>query len=386
MEGAESVLYVSRFPPSPSGVALYARDMLRVLETWAVVDVLDLPPDPRASQSWPLAARLAHRARMWVRKNPGGVVMFELAGRGQAEFWCAWWLTRRRDARIWVTVHDVPAISGGAFFTRAFDRRGLRRLARMLSDSVGRSAERSLLGRSSAVFALSDAGAASLTQIYRMRRPALALPHVMPNGPIGASKTREMLVPGYVVSARDVVPVLEALAAVGPGWRLTVGACPDAVESELRAFARAAGLLSQVSFTGFLAEPELVRCFERAAIVVRWRDEGWAGSAGLAVSGPTIRAMGNGCAVVTNDSRGTRECLEEAGAVIVPDGTAGAVELKRALVELTTDPARCAEMGRRARSHLDREHSPSALTQVLRRAAAQTTRERPKTRRKGLLP
>lgn len=362
-------LYVSRFPPSPSGVALYARDLLDVLEMIAPVDVVSLPPDPRDSQSWVLAARLVRRTSAWVRANPGGLVMLELAGRGQAEFWCAWWLTRRRTASVIVTVHDVPAVSGGAFFTRALDRRGLRRLAHLLSTTLGRAAEGSTLGRATAVFALSHAGAAELTRVFRLPRPALALPHVMRTGPDSVDKEAEVFVPGYLGSARDVLPLLEALPDCGPPWRLTVGSCPEAVAEDLRAAAQEAGIGDRMTFTGFLAEPDLVRCFERAAIVVRWRHEGWAGDSSLAVSGPTIRAMGSGCAIVTNDTRGAWECLESAGALVVPDGDDGAARVRAAVVDLASDAARRAAVGARARAHVADEHSPAVLAGILHRVA-----------------
>ena len=375
------LLHLTRMPPSPSGVAAYAAVFRDALEELGPTVTVELPPDPAASQSFPLAVRLIRRLRGPLAA-PGTVLVVEQAGRGLAEFWAAWWLTRR-GARVWLMVHDVPALSGGAFFSRLLDRRGGRRIAALLSDTLGRRAERGLLSRAERVFCLSPAGAEALAAAHHLDREVEPIPHVArpvevdpdssrhaePDPSVAATAEqdpalrRAILVPGYIAAAEDVLPLLPALADLPDDWRLLVGACPAAAEERIAREAEALGLSDRVDLLGFTDEPGVRAAFARAAVVVRWRDGGWSGGAGrYAVSGPLIASFAHGCAVVTNDDRGAAHLLDRAGAVAVRDADS-LVTAVTALVRNDADRLRRATAGR---ALVESEHTPVAVAALLR--------------------
>ncbi|MEV7973339.1 glycosyltransferase [Cellulomonas sp. NPDC089187] len=358
------ILHLTRMPPSPSGVAAYAAVFRHALDAVAPTTTVHLPPDPTASQSLRLAAQLIRRLSAPLT-DPGTVLMVEQAGRGQAEFWAAWWLTRRR-ARVWLMVHDVPALSGGAFFTRALDRRGGRRLATLLSSTLGHRAERGLLTRAERVFCLSPSGAEALIRAHRLTRDIEPMPHVavLPQEP--PPTRRDILVPGYIASAADVLPLLPVLADLPDDWRLTVGACPDAARTAIAGHATVLGMTDRVDLLGFTDEAAVRASFARAAIVVRWRADGWSGPAGRhAVSGPLIAAFAHGCAVVTNDDRGAAPLLDRAGALVVDTPVA----LAAAVTGLVRDQADLRRRAAAGRELIAAEHTPAAVADVLRGGA-----------------
>lgn len=364
------LLHVTRLPPSPSGVAAYAEAFRAVLAELGEVEVVELPPAPAASQSAALAARLTRRlARSTRARDPRQVVVVEQAGRGLAEFWAAWWLARR-GRRVWLMVHDVPELSGGAFFTRLLDRRGGRRVAAALSGTLGRRAERDLLHRAERVLCLSPSGARALESAHRLRRAVQDVPHVGAATDAPVEGRTEVLVPGYVAGAEDVLPLVRAAGDLPPGWVLAVGACSEQTGRRIAAEAEAHGTADRVRLLGFLSEAGVRAAFARAAVVVRWRRDGWGGGGAYAVSGPLVAALGNGCAVVTNDSRGAVHLFDEARVEVVGDGAAGERELLDAVRALTADPAERRRRGEAGRDLVRREHSPAAVAARLRGAPA----------------
>jgi hypothetical protein len=333
------------------------------------VDVERLPADPTASQSAALAVRLTRRL---LRRPASEVVLVEQAGRGLAEFWAALWLARR-GRRVWLMVHDVPELSGGAFFTRALDRRGGRRLAAALSASLGRAAERDLLRRAEKVLCLSPEGARALERVHRLDRTVQDVPHVAAPADVRTpvAERREVLVPGYVAEAADVLPLVRAAAGWPAGWTLAVGACSAGTETEIRA---AAGDDDRVRLLGFTDEAGVRAAFARAAVVVRWRHDGWGAggspTARYAVSGPLIAAMAHGCAVVTDDTRGAVHLFGEAEVRTVGEGTVGAAELVEAVDALIADPVALARRGAAGRALALRRLSPDAIAALLADAPA----------------
>ncbi|WP_454051188.1 glycosyltransferase family protein [Cellulomonas sp. Marseille-Q8402] len=367
------LLHVTRLPPSPSGVAAYALAFRAVLAELGEVQTEQLPPEAAASQSARLAVRLTRR--LLDRTRPGtprstrDVVVVEQAGRGLAEFWASWWLARR-GRRVWLMVHDVPELSGGAFFTTALDRRGGRRVAAALSATLGRRAERDLLQRAERVLCLSPAGARALERAHHLDRAVEHVPHVGVATSAPLEGRYDVLVPGYVASAEDVLPLVRAAGDLPVGWTLVVGACGDETEERIRRAAAEHGTADRVRTLGFLAEVDVRAAFARAAVVVRWRHDGWVGGGAYAVSGPLVAALGQGCAVITNDSRGATHLFEPGGVVVVGEGAAGQAELLAAVRALVTDGADRRRRGEAGRALVRREHSPAAIAARLRGAAA----------------
>jgi len=299
-----SFTYVTRLPPSPSGVALYASRFRIVLESIAPTRLVLLPPAPAHSQRLLVLLRTCACALKASRPDPGHVVVIELAGRGLAEFWAALLLSSgpwRR--RIWVTLHDAPSVSGSPFLFTALDRRGGRRLARLLSDSFGVRAERLLLRRAERVFCLSARGVASVAQRLGPVPKLQRLPFVAMVSETPISGRRAILCPGYVDGIQNVAPVVRTLAELPDDWCLEVGACSPLTQGDVTSLARQLGIEERVRLLGYVDETALDEAFERAAVVIRWRHSGWrsATSAAAAVSGPLINAMAHGCTIITND-------------------------------------------------------------------------------------
>ncbi|MHA7985502.1 glycosyltransferase [Rathayibacter sp. CAU 1779] len=324
-----------------------------------------MPPDPHDSQSFPLAWRTWRALRRNVRRHADAIVVVEIAGRGVAETWAAW-LLAFTGRRVWITVHDVPAVSGGAFLSRSLDRKRRRWLGVRLSRTLGRRVERGLLRRADRVMALSVAGARALAETYRLDRPVLAVPHIIEPSASAVAEPR-ILVPGYVGDARAVFPLLRGLVDLPRPWRLVVGAAADSVLAAIRDEARLVGVEDRVDLLGLVEEDVLDREFCRAAIVVRWRPDGWSsGPAAFAVSGPVIRALGRGCAVVSNDRRGAAECLAAAGAVVVGDGKEGAIDMMTAVARLVSDDKLRASCAERGLAHITDRHTPAVVAALLR--------------------
>ncbi|NNC11868.1 glycosyltransferase [Planctomonas sp. JC2975] len=363
------IVHVTRLPPSPSGVALFAHDMNAAYALLGEVEDHRMPPDPHDSQSFPLAWRTWRALRRRVSRHDDAFVVVEIAGRGVAETWAAWLLTLT-GRRVWVTVHDVPAVSGGAFLSRSLDRRRRRWLGVRLSRTLGRRVERGLLRRAERVMVLSDAGARALAEAYRLERPVLAVPHVIePSASVMAD--RRILVPGYVGDADAVSPLVRGLVDLPRPWRLVVGAAADSTLATIRDEARLFGVEDRIDLLGLIDEDSLDREFCRAAIVVRWRPGGWSsGPAAFAVSGPVIRALGRGCAVVSNDRRGVAECLAAADAVVVGDGEEGAIDMMTAVARLVADDELRVSCAERGLAHAADRHTPASVAALLRGAPA----------------
>lgn len=367
--GVDGITYVARLPPSPSGVALYSSTFLSVLDMVAPTRVVALPSQPEESQRLAVLASTLVRTLRVSRARTGHVVSMELAGRGLAEFWTAVFIScppwRRR---LWVTVHDTPAVSGGAFFFAVLDRRGCRRVAALLSRRLGTRAERSLLQRAERVHCLSASGAGQLASTFRLTRPVRTLPHVATASASPVGSRRSIFLPGYLDGVDNIDPVLLALAGASTDWRVEVGACGEGTARAVRARALALGIQARVELLGYLDEGALHCAFERAAVVVRWKRSGWGGTTragGAAVSGPLIYAMAHGCSIVTNDTRGIVDCLPVVQAIRAGSGAEGAEQCQCAVAALLGDRARREAIAAATRAHITLEHGPLAVAKRL---------------------
>lgn len=365
---APGFLYVTRLPPSPSGVALYASHFTEVLASLAPVRIVPLPPQPRQSQGLGETLRLTHRLRRAVREHPESVVFAELAGRGLAEFWATLrLLSGGRHARVWLTIHDAPQLSGGAFFFGALDRKGLRRIAALLSRTLGRRAERRLLTRAERVYCLAPRGADELRARFGADLDVRPIGHVVaaPRAAVGVRHV--IFLPGYLDGIDNIVPVLEALETAPADWGVAIGACSARTALDVSHASALRGLTGRVRLLGFQSEDELLDTYGGAGVVVRWRQGGWqhGGGARGAVSGPLMHALAAGCAIITNDTRGAIGCLAAAGALQIGDGAAGARELRDALARVMTDHGLRERLGASARQHVEDHHTPCAVAAQL---------------------
>jgi hypothetical protein len=129
-----------------------------------------------------------------------------------------------------------------------------------------------------------------------------------------APKELLVFIPGPVAAddVEDVSRIL-SLCASKPGWKVVVGWCTPYEEKTLTQVAASEAV--DISFTGYLAEEELLRQFARSAVVVR-PYASRSPENRHAASGPLSWAAGQACVVVTDDDRSGAIELERAGLVI----------------------------------------------------------------------
>jgi glycosyltransferase involved in cell wall biosynthesis len=288
---------VSKFPPSPSGVGLYARVFSQALDGVADVRIIRAPGVPTESQSLRSAIQ-GFRTGLALRSDSTDVVHVELSGRALYEFFVVIGLTTGSSRpRVAITCHDTPSIVGMPLLFACLDRRGLRRLGVSASRWLGPRLEMRVVRNSDAVFALTREGAAVLADMYG--RHVSQLPHVTRSFGMNREPERFVFVPGYFSNAAAALDVLLSLAPYRD-WTLAFGVCPDSVRDELTLRARDEAMETRVAFTGFLEEDELLEQFSRAAIVVRLARAPDVPNH-LAASGPLAWALSFGCVVVTDD-------------------------------------------------------------------------------------
>lgn len=354
------VVYVSRFPPSPSGVARYAADFRAALAVTADVREVELPPDPASSQTLRTIFRAQMRARAVARvAGPDATCWVEIAGRGIAELLLVR-MARTSFRRCFVTVHDAPAVTGGVGYLSLLDRPGLRRVAAVLSRRPGRWLENHVLNGCDGVFSLSNKGADGLaTRLHRRPRVVRHVVHAPASPP---EKTSDVYLPGHIGSPLDV-PGLERLvrSLQQLDGRLVCGAAdPAAAALLVDLSSRFPGV---VEARGFQSESDIDAQFRRSLIVVRpLQGGGRHGANHAAVSGPVARALAHGCVVVTNDLRGTAEYLAPAYAVTTREP--GEV-FDEAVRLLQRAPEELREKSRLAREFAQRELSVDAVGAVL---------------------
>jgi hypothetical protein len=294
--------HVSKFPPSPSGIGLYAALFETCFAPPTRVVRRTFDPDPVVTQRLRSSARALF---VGLRGAPGvDLLHVELGGRSLAEFYFAVGTLLRRD-RPWlvITCHDVPSIVGLSMMFTVLDRRGMRRVGQWLSARLGAGLERWVLQNTDTVFALTGAGATVLEQ--RAGRPVHRLGHILVPRDLHDRKDPLVLLPGYVSTTCPVADIVRVVADAPPtdtgAWRVMVGAGePRHLARELETLEPA--LLDRVTVQGGVDEDEMTATYARAAVVLRV-GTGHHGGNQNAASGPLSIALGYGCRVVTDDPR-----------------------------------------------------------------------------------
>ncbi len=245
-----AIVYLSKFPPSPSGIGLYASFVADALAAHRVVERLMAPANAAESQ------RLSSAIAGWRQGRRLGrgtrAVQVELSGRALYEFYaCVGFVSRRGHPPLAVTCHHAPSVVGLPMLFTAMDRRGLRRIGAGLSRTIGEALVRRLMKRVGVAFALTREEAEALSDAYG--RPFIAIPHIVPQ--LATDKKSVAFLPAYhgdPVLLRSIVACLDRWAPTD--WRIRVGPCsPTAAEAlaDLAATGR-------VQFTGYVDETELL--------------------------------------------------------------------------------------------------------------------------------
>lgn len=359
-----NVDYVCRLPPSPSGLALYAQHFLNVLSKKVSVTVFKLPSQPRDSQRFKEILLISRNIMKESKK--GNIVLFDLGGRGLAEFWSSVIVKFMLRRKVWIVIHDPPTLCGSSFLFLSLDRKGFRRFAAMLSNSIGFLVECLLLAKVDQVICLSEAGSKSLAKKYKISRPIKTIPHLATPRRLKKSKGNLILVPGHVGEDDEIVSILEAMKLIPDDWHLKIGACSNSTLKSIYREVEVRDLTHRVNFLGVLDEQDYMMTFDEAAIVIRSKER-WSTrkSNSCSVSGPLIYAMAAGCVIITNDSRGINDCLSDAGAIFVPDLQEGSRLLVDVIVCLVQDTKELAWRASLSLKHSRNHHSENMIAELL---------------------
>ncbi len=263
------------------------------------------PVSPRAAQTLRSAAH-GLITGLGPRLRDLDIVHVELSGRALHQFYLAWALTvGPRRALLVLTCHDMPSLVGWPMLFAELERRPARRLAKLMSTTVGRRLERRLLARCDIAIALTEDGAEQLRQ---RADAAVSLPHVVDRTE-PAAKERRVFVPGYVSEPAVVASLADVVHReadrTSAEWRLVVGSTDPQTREEIERLLTADSR-RVVEFTGHEDEEGLLRQFDRAFLVVR--PVGERHDNACAASGPLCWALSRGCLVLTDDGRsGARE-------------------------------------------------------------------------------
>jgi glycosyltransferase involved in cell wall biosynthesis len=241
-----------------------------------------------------------------------------------------------------------------------FDRRGGRRVGMALSGSIGRRVERWLLSSADMVLTFSNMGAQSLSarcshsRVRPIPLPIDRLPD-LPKDPAVYCPAR--------LSADDLDPVLTAFetGSIPSRFRLRVGNLSESERHRVEQRFRAVGLGHRLEFTGFLDQAGLDRSYATATAVIRLRSRTSSPANLAAASGPILSGLAAGCAVASNDARGSAACLDIAGVNLVgEDGT-----FAEQLAQLLADPSRLNRLAVAARAHVEATHAPARVARYL---------------------
>jgi glycosyltransferase involved in cell wall biosynthesis len=168
---------------------------------------------------------------------------------------------------------------------------------------------------------------------------------IIPNGyapavSLGRPKRNLVLVVARMFPRKGVQRFLEAVAGIGSDWEYVIAGDGPYLPTLKE---QAARLQVPVRFVGFVDAHTLRGYYEEARILVF----------------PSIRenfpmvlleAMDAGCAVITTDAEGCAEVVGDTGIVVGKDN---AEQIRAALLDLTSNAALCASLGRRARKRAD---------------------------------
>jgi glycosyltransferase involved in cell wall biosynthesis len=306
-----------------------------------------------------------HHGRMPSRSRPLDAANQVAFGRAVAP--------RLRGARdVWVVATSASTGYGAALSDRPYSawlatghedewagrRPGLRasrRFAIRVNAPALRRLERRVLAGARRVYGISPSSARSLAQAGRLDESSVGVL------PIPVDLDRYTPAPGWEETLADPVLVfvgrandprknavllLDAVAQL-PGVRLLLVGDPPA-----------GPLPERVEATGFV--PSIVPSLHRGTLfVLPSHQEGF----GIVAA----EAMAAGLPVVTTPSGGPEALVRDSGGGVVLSGFTPE-ELVTTVRGLLADPARLAEMRRRGREYVAREHSPARLRELLAEA------------------
>jgi glycosyltransferase involved in cell wall biosynthesis len=301
-----------------SGVGVYSREMLEGLSRAHPNDRFAFCYRPH--RIWrSFGERLpanAHRFLLGETRTPRSADVFH--GLNQR-------LPHARMRHAVTTFHDLFVLTG-EYSTPEFRRR----FAEQARDAVGRS-ER--------IVAVSHFTARQVVEVLGVDPTKVRVVHHGVRFPVGAAVPREKIIlhVGAIQYRKNISRLVEAFEGVDRDWQLVLAGSAGYGADKIAARIESARNRDRIRVLGYVPAAELALWYARAMIFAfPSLDEGF----GM----PVLEAMASGTPVVASNRSAVPEVAGEAAWLVNPEDTG---ELASALMAVTRDPERRAELSRR---------------------------------------
>jgi glycosyltransferase involved in cell wall biosynthesis len=235
-------------------------------------------------------------------------------------------LPHARLRRAVTTFHDLFVLTG-EYSTPEFRRR----FAEQARDAAGRSDR---------IIAVSQFTARQAIDILGVEEARVRVVHHGVRAPVSAAAvTRQKIIlhVGAIQRRKNISRLVDAFERVDPGWQLVLAGSAGYGAQEIAARIGAARSRDRIRMPGYVPPAELANWYAQAAIFAfPSLDEGF----GM----PVLEAMAAGTPVIASNRSAIPEVAGDAAWLVDPEDTD---ELADALVALTQDPERRADLSRR---------------------------------------
>jgi glycosyltransferase involved in cell wall biosynthesis len=234
-------------------------------------------------------------------------------------------LPHARLRRAVTTFHDLFVLTG-EYSTPEFRRR----FAEQARDAAGRSDR---------IVAVSHFTARQVVDVLRVDPAKVRVVHHGVRAPAGMAAVREKIVlhVGAIQYRKNISRLVDAFERVDRDWQLVLAGSAGYGAAEIAARIESARSRDRIRVLGYVPPAELALWYARAMIFAfPSLDEGF----GM----PVLEAMASGTPVVASNRSAVPEVAGDAAWLINPED---AEELGSALLALTRDPERRAELSRR---------------------------------------
>ncbi len=234
-------------------------------------------------------------------------------------------LPRTRVRHAVTTFHDLFVLTG-EYSTAEFRRR--------FADQA-----RDAAGRSERIIAVSQFTAQQVTGLLGVEQSRVHVVHhgVRSRPARGITREKIILHVGAIQLRKNIARLVDAFEAVDTGWQLVLAGGSGFGAAEILQKIDGARHRERIRVLGYVPDTELADWYERAMIFAfPSLDEGF----GM----PVLEAMAAGTPVIASNRAAVPEVAGGAAWLVNPEDTA---ELSAALLELSRDPARRAELSLR---------------------------------------